>query len=110
MPQNELLDAIFRCFEEYNYWPMKALRARLKQPEAYIRETLDICAEMAKSGRFAMLWTLKPSYKAAIHEKANEGAAPDVLAGPGGLEDSDMGENDGEDDDDDIKMEDVLPE
>jgi transcription initiation factor TFIIF subunit beta len=111
MPQNELLDLIFACFRRFQYWSMKALRAELHQPEAYLRETLDKIAEMPKSGRFAMHWTLKPEIKNATggYEGADDASAPmDALAE--GAEDSDMGDVDGEDEDEDVKMEDVLPQ
>jgi transcription initiation factor TFIIF subunit beta len=110
IPQNELLDRIFSCFRRYNFWSMKALRAELQQPEAYLRETLDKVADMPKSGRFAMHWTLKPEFKNATNAGADDGSAP-TTAGPlDGIDDSDLGDLDGEDDDDeDVKMEDVLP-
>lgn len=60
MPQNELLDRIFGCFREYQYWPFKALKARLMQPEAYLKQTLEMVAHLVKSGDFAMTWELKP--------------------------------------------------
>jgi transcription initiation factor TFIIF subunit beta len=102
MPQNELLDLIFQCFREYNFWSMKALRARLRQPEAYLRETLEKVADMPRSGRFAMHWTLKKENKVDINDELAADAAPEVE----GLEDEEMA--DGEDDEDeDIKFEDV---
>jgi len=110
MPQNELLDRIFSCFRRYNFWSMKALRAELQQPEAYLRETLDKVADMPKSGRFAMHWTLKPEFKNATMAGADDGSAPTTAGALDGIDDSDLGDLDGEDDDDeDVKMEDVLP-
>lgn len=108
MPQNELLDAIFACFRKYNYWPMKALRAELKQPEAYIRETLEKVADLAKSGRFAMNWTLKPEYKQANYEGTGDSIAPSTN-GAEGAEESDVGDDGEDDDEEDMKMEDVMP-
>lgn len=99
MPENELLDKIFECFREYNYWSMKALRARLQQPEAYLRETLEKIAFLAKTGRFATQWSLKPENRPDNYEVA----AGDAIA-PG--EDTDLGDDD-EDDDEDVKFEDV---
>lgn len=60
MPQNELLDLIYQCFREYKYWPFKTLKARLQQPEAYLKQTLEMVAHLVKSGDFAMTWELKP--------------------------------------------------
>lgn len=89
---------------------MKALRARLRQPEAYLRETLEKIADMPRSGRFAMHWTLKPEFKQSSYGGADDAAAPTATSGPDGVDDSDMGDLDGDDDDDDdVKMEDVLP-
>ncbi|KAJ5118110.1 Transcription initiation factor IIF beta subunit [Penicillium atrosanguineum] len=60
MPQNELLDRIFDCFRQFQYWPFKTLKAKLQQPEAYLKETLELVAHLVKSGDFAMTWELKP--------------------------------------------------
>jgi transcription initiation factor TFIIF subunit beta len=98
MPQNELLDRIFDCFRRYNYWSMKALRAELQQPEAYLRETLEKVAVLAKSGRFATQWSLKPENKLTNYEGAGDAVAPG--------EDTDLPDED-DDDDEDMKFEDV---
>lgn len=107
MPQNELLDRIFDCFKRYNYWSMKALRAELQQPEAYLRETLEKVAVLAKSGRFATQWSLKPENKIANYDAMADAAAPEAEGDPGGDE-SDMADEEDGEDDDDIKFEDVV--
>ncbi|PMD26592.1 hypothetical protein NA56DRAFT_654403 [Hyaloscypha hepaticicola] len=108
MPQNELLDRIFDCFKKYNYWSMKALRAELQQPEAYLRETLEKVAVLAKSGRFATQWSLKPENKIANYDQIGDAVAPTQEGDPGGDE-SDMADEEDDGDDDDIKFEDVVP-
>lgn len=98
IPENELMDKIFNCFEKYQYWSLKSLRAQLKQPEAYLRQTLEKIAILNKSGRFANNWSLKPE---------NISKTPNV----GGVAPEEMGEGatDIEDDDDnEVKMEDAL--
>ncbi|KAF3769193.1 hypothetical protein M406DRAFT_221321, partial [Cryphonectria parasitica EP155] len=90
IPENELLDRIFQCFGQYNYWSMKALKAAIPQPEVYLRSTLEKVANLNKTGRFANQWSLRDGFR------ANAEAAPDVA-----VEDED------EDDEDDVKMEDV---
>lgn len=35
IPKNELLDLLFKCFQEYAYWSLKGLREYVKQPEVY---------------------------------------------------------------------------
>jgi transcription initiation factor TFIIF subunit beta len=107
MPQNELLDRIFDCFKRYNYWSMKALRAELQQPEAYLRETLEKVAVLAKSGRFATQWSLKPENKIANYDAIGDAVAPTAEGDPGGDE-SDMADEEDGEDDDDIKFEDVV--
>lgn len=82
MPQNELLDLIYECFREYKYWPFKALKARLQQPESYLKQTLEMVAHLVKSGDFAMTWELKPearesSYANALSQ-AKEELPPDT--------------------------------
>lgn len=83
MPQNELLDLIFDCFRAYKYWPFKTLKAKLRQPEAYLKQTLEMVAHLVKSGDFAMTWELKPeakesSYASAAYGDAKEEMAPGV--------------------------------
>lgn len=88
---------------------MKAFKAKLQQPEVYLRETLEKVAEMPRTGRFALTYTLRPEFKNATYEDANDEKAPDAMGGMDGAEDSDMADVDGDDDDDDenVKMEDV---
>ena len=51
MAKNELLDVLYNCFREYKYWRLKDLRARLQQPEQYIKEGLvTISAHLIHSG------------------------------------------------------------
>ncbi|KZF23855.1 hypothetical protein L228DRAFT_246706 [Xylona heveae TC161] len=113
IPQNELLDLIYRCFQRYNYWSIRSLRAELNQPEAYLKQTLEKVAMLVRQGPFAMTWTLKPEAKESTYANAesytnvkNE-IAPD--AGFEGGSDMDEGDVGDEDDDENIKMEDVLP-
>ena len=70
MPQNELLDLIYNCFRRHKYWPFKSLKAELKQPEAYLKQTLEIVAHLVKSGDFAMTWELKPEARESNYADA----------------------------------------
>lgn len=104
MAENELFDQINRCFSEYNYWPMKALRNRLRQPEAYLRETLDKVAVLIRTGAFANNYALKPEFRELLAKQQPTGnalPATDTVAP--------VGEEPDEDDEEDVKMEDVLP-
>lgn len=108
MPQNELLDRIFSCFRKYNYWSMKALRAELQQPEAYLRETLEKVAVLAKSGKFATQWSLKPENRVTNHDGAGDEAPLGTSIAPTSTaDDSDMADGEDAEDDEDIKFEDV---
>ncbi|KAI9794308.1 MAG: hypothetical protein M1833_000399 [Piccolia ochrophora] len=115
IPQNELLDQIYECFKRYKFWSFKALKAQIKQPEAYLKSTLELVAELVKTGRFAMTWTLKAENQfdqyvdADIKEElapeaGYEGDQPDAADGEG-LE---GGIVDDEEDEEDVTMEDVL--
>jgi transcription initiation factor TFIIF subunit beta len=84
---------------------MKALRAELKQPEAYLRETLEKIAVLAKSGPFATQWSLKAENKLGNYAASGDAVAPDGFLD---AEDSDTGMDDNEDDED-VKFEDVVP-
>ncbi|EPS31499.1 hypothetical protein POX_h09782 [Penicillium oxalicum] len=83
MPQNELLDRIFECFREYRYWPFKTLKAKLQQPESYLKETLEMVAHLVKAGDFAMTWELKPeaqpaNYASVAHQTVKDEKPPDM--------------------------------
>ncbi|KAI1434705.1 transcription initiation factor IIF, beta subunit-domain-containing protein [Xylaria sp. CBS 124048] len=96
LPQSELRDRIFECYDRYAYWSLKAFKQTLNQPEAWLRENLEELAVLHKAGRFANYWELKPEYK-RLNVQSVEGAPPSPEAN-----DSDF---DG--DDDNIEMEDV---
>lgn len=75
MAQNELLDALGNCFKQYRYWRLKDLRARLQQPEQYIKTSLvTIGAHLIQSGPKVGTYAL------------NESALKILEAGAGGLE------------------------
>ena len=108
MPQNELLDLIYECFKEYTYWPLRSLKERVQQPEAYLRQTLEMVAIMLRSGPHAMQWQLKPESRegryaeAGVFDQAKDEAAPEV--GPSvGLD----GADDMEEEDENVDMEDI---
>lgn len=98
-PENQLLDAIAKCFSQHKYWSIKAFRGSIPQPEAYLRETLDKIAVLHRTGTFANHWSLKPEYQsmvASLPKPADDAAAPKPEA---------LSEDE---DEEDIKMEDVL--
>ncbi|KAK0313258.1 hypothetical protein LTR82_013492 [Friedmanniomyces endolithicus] len=66
IPKADLLDALQGCFRRYRYWPLKALRIELRQPEAWIKEVLEEVAVLVRSGDFAMNYTLREDMKAIV--------------------------------------------
>jgi transcription initiation factor TFIIF subunit beta len=54
--RNELIDILHGCFDEYEYWPMKALKNKTHQPEQFLKECLAEIAVLVKSGSFASTW------------------------------------------------------
>ncbi|CEP61767.1 transcription factor IIF subunit TFG2 LALA0_S04e00188g [Lachancea lanzarotensis] len=117
MPKKELLDFLFKLFDEYDYWSLKGLKERTKQPEVYLKECLDQVAILVKKGPYALKYTLKNEYKrlkeaeraARLGElaKDDENGSNDDENGDGGNnnDDNDNGDPDGEDE---IEMEDIL--
>ncbi|KAJ6257666.1 Transcription initiation factor [Drechslerella dactyloides] len=95
MPRNELLDALFVCFSEYEFWTLKGLRERLNQPEAYLKETLESIASLLKTGPFALKWQLKPEYKSRDIEAIKKEVREDLG--------TDAGEDFDEDDDEELE-------
>lgn len=116
MPQNELLDLIYNCFKRYNYWPLKSLKAELNQPENYLKQTLEMVAQLVKAGAHANTWQLRPEAKistyadARSYDEVKDEVAPDSGYGFGLDGASDIGEALGTDEEDEnVKMEDVFP-
>ncbi|KAJ9646620.1 hypothetical protein H2199_002669 [Coniosporium tulheliwenetii] len=108
--ETELINMIFDAFKEFQYWSLKALRDRTKQPESYLKETLDQIAVMVRGGAFTNLWMLKPENRDSVYgnmEPPKE-AAPEAE----GVGTDQEGEGEFEDDvdlGDDDEMVDVLP-
>lgn len=63
MPRNQLLDELFRHFQERERWSIKVLRDRTQQPEAYLKEVLGEIADLNRSGEFNGTWELKPNFR-----------------------------------------------
>ncbi|GAB7364075.1 hypothetical protein MBLNU230_g4627t1 [Neophaeotheca triangularis] len=98
MPMTELTDALYQCFRQYKYWPLRVLRNTLNQPEAYIKEALEQVATLVRSGDMANSWKLKPEYAAMADVKDEDVKDEVVKPEP---EDEDMGTGDEMDEDDD---------
>ena len=94
IPRAELIDHLHQLFDEYQYWPMKAIKQRTKQPEQYLKEVLADIAFLVKSGAFAINWKRLEVFDKARDMSHRQGETAPVAVG---------GESDGDDD-----MEDVL--
>lgn len=96
------MQGLFNLFEQYRFWGLREIKARINQPEAFLKETLDNIAFMHRNGDAVGKWELKSEYKS--HDGASlqggEGAAED------GFAPSFEGEAE-EDEDGDVKFEDV---
>ena len=106
IPRNDLLDLLLNCFKRYKYWPLKALKAELQQPEAYLKEVLDEVATLMRQGPHAMTWKLKDAYNMEQYDGAADAQAPRGALGAEGL--SDLGEDVTDDEGERMKMENVL--
>ena len=92
MPKQDLLNLLFKLFEEYEYWLMKGLKERTKQPELYLKELLELIANLIKKGPYTSKYNLKPEYR-RLRDAEKAASLDDTAVKP-------------EDDDDD--MEDVT--
>ena len=63
MPRDQLLDELFKAFQERERWSIKVLRERTQQPEAYLKEVLAEIAFLHRSGEFNGTWELLANYK-----------------------------------------------
>lgn len=102
VPPDMLLDQIMKCFERFDFWALRSLKVELNQPEAYLKEILERVATLTRSGTYVGTYQLQASYKdTAKYNFSNVKAeqAPEVASDFGGTDD----------DDENVKMEDVLP-
>lgn len=101
MDKRDLMAKIFDCFRRFEYWSIKNLKAKLKQPEQWLRENLEEVAAMEKGGTFTQKWRLKEEYRRTIQAQ-NKGFD----------EDDEGDENDqnnaNDDEDSDMDLEDVA--
>jgi len=70
MPKNQLLDLLFRLFGEREMWPIKLLREKTQQPEAFLKETLTDIAFLHRSGEHNGTWELKENFKEGVGTRA----------------------------------------
>ena len=112
MPQDQLYTALYACFKKYKYWKMGSLRNHLKQPEAYIKATLEQIAYLIRSGDFVGTYAIKPEYEGSLNIMNETENPADDVAKVESAGDTDMGsdgvetEGDGDEGDfEDVKME-----
>lgn len=111
MSEKDLLDRIYKCFQKYRYWSLKALKLELKQPETFIKQMLEGVAYLVRSGDFAMNYKLKDEYEGIANikpeEVKNENAVVKSEDEGSMAEDAEMeeGEEDDLEDFEDVKME-----
>jgi transcription initiation factor TFIIF subunit beta len=94
--KEELTDMLHAAFDEFQYWPMKALKTRTKQPEQFLKDILADVGQLVRSGPFASTWQRKPVFDAERNLGQQQKAAAVVPEGEGG-------DSDGEE-----EMEDVV--
>jgi len=111
--EEELLDRLYQCFRRYRYWSLKALKNELKQPEVFIKQTLENIAVLIRSGDFAMNYKLKDEYEKAANVKPEDVKeetalikSEDEVSGMEG-EDGEMDEDDDGEDFEDVEMDDL---
>ncbi|KAF2707489.1 hypothetical protein K504DRAFT_383619 [Pleomassaria siparia CBS 279.74] len=90
IPKNELIDMLHQMFDDFAYWPMKAIKNKTRQPEAYLKEVLADIAQLVKSGPFASCYKRQAMYDGRGSQAAQRKPEDDV------------------DDSDDEEMEDVV--
>ncbi|KAI4856326.1 hypothetical protein E4T45_02213 [Aureobasidium sp. EXF-8846] len=102
--QEELFDLLTDCFKQYRYWSLKALKQRLHQPEAFIKQNVEKIATLMRSGKFAMNYKLNPEYERTVN--IDPSAVKEEVADEAEDDDEDDDDEDDEDGYEDVKMED----
>ncbi|KAF2139971.1 uncharacterized protein K452DRAFT_274586 [Aplosporella prunicola CBS 121167] len=103
IPQNELLDMLLKHFKEYRYWPIKSLKEKTQQPEAYLRETLAKIATLVRTGQYANTWMLNPEAEVANYAHAEQDAIKEEMA-----PEPEFAEDEDDEDEGDEEMVDVV--
>ncbi|OCH89685.1 hypothetical protein OBBRIDRAFT_652886 [Obba rivulosa] len=112
MPRDQLLDELFKAFQERERWQIKVLRERTQQPETYLKEVLSEISFLHRSGEHSGMWELLANYKGtgvkAEHVPGPSGTTGYSMAGVDVEEFKMEGEGDEDDDEDeDEDMEEV---
>lgn len=108
LPKKELLDLLFKLFDEYDYWSLKGLKERTRQPEAYLKESLEQVAMLVKKGPYALKYTLKSEYK-KLKEAERAATLGELAQNADDEEQTEIAANEQEEEEmEDIEMEDVL--
>lgn len=107
MEKHVLIDKLLEMFRQHRIWGLRDLKARVNQPEAYLRQTLDEVAFMWKAGDFNGKWELKPEYKQDDEELLNPKGVEVAPKAEGEGDDSDMEKSGIDDDEEDTIFEDV---
>lgn len=102
MERQDLVRLLLDCFKEHRIWGLRDLKVRVQQPEQYLREVLSDIAIMHKQGDFNGKWEIKEQYKNDDIALQN----PEGLEAPK-MEDSEMEASGMDEDDEDMKFEDV---
>lgn len=75
LPRPQLIDLLFNCFRDYEYWTFRALQEHTQQPQQYLREILVEVANIVRRGPYIGKYTLKPEFKDSTRvaaENAND--------------------------------------
>lgn len=116
MPKKEVLDYLFKLFDEYDYWSLKGLKERTRQPEAHLKECLDKVATLVKKGPYAFKYTLRPEYKklkeeerkATLGELADENQSAGASSASPSSNNNDNKQEEEDEDEEEIEMEDIV--
>ncbi|EXJ58819.1 hypothetical protein A1O7_06249 [Cladophialophora yegresii CBS 114405] len=103
-----LIDKLMTLFRQHRIWGLRDLKAKVNQPEAYLRETLEEIAFMWKQGDFNGKWELKDEYKQGDQMLLNPTGAEIAPKAEDTDADIKSGMDLDDDDDDDDQFEDVV--
>ena len=97
VPRDVLIDKLLELFKEHKIWGLRDMKARVNQPEAYLREVLTQIARMHKHGDFNGKWQLNEEYMERDADLMNPKGevAPEVAdseADPSGMDEDEDNE------------------
>ncbi|KAJ2997718.1 hypothetical protein HDV02_005188 [Globomyces sp. JEL0801] len=80
IPKSDLLDIIFKAFEEKSHYTLRSISDKCQQPHAWLKEVLNEVCTLNKKGPYNGLYELKKEFLQSSNEPLSN--VPDIKMEP----------------------------